>query len=154
MMTVIVALIAGLLFGGGLAISQMMDPAKVLSFLDVAGQWDPSLMLVMGGALALTVPGFRLILKRPHPILDGRFHVPDISHVDARLLVGSSLFGLGWGLAGLCPGPAIAGLVSGAMPVVGFVIMMLLGYRLMDIVEKRQAAGGAAGPTGQPATDG
>ncbi len=136
-MNLVVALIAGLLFGGGLAISQMMDPAKVLSFLDVAGQWDPSLMLVMGGALALTVPGFRLILRRPQPLLDGRFHLPSASDVDSRLVIGSSLFGLGWGLAGLCPGPAVAGLVTGALPIVGFVVTMLAGYRLMDLIENR-----------------
>lgn len=136
-MNLIIALIAGLLFGGGLAISQMMDPAKVLNFLDVAGQWDPSLMLVMGGALALTVPGFRLILKRPHPVLDGRFHLPTTADIDRRLVVGSSLFGLGWGLAGLCPGPAVVGLVTGALPIVGFVLTMLLGYRLMDRFENR-----------------
>lgn len=139
MWSLVIAVISGALFGLGLAISKMMDPAKVLSFLDVFGHWDPSLMLVMGGALALTIPGFRLILKQDHPLLDGRFHVPEVSEIDARLVLGACLFGIGWGLAGLCPGPAIAGLVTGAKPIIGFVIMMLIGYRLTDHFEgKRQ----------------
>lgn len=134
-MPLLIALIAGVLFGLGLAISEMMDPAKVLSFLDIAGQWDPSLMLVMGGALAVTIPGFWLVLKRPHPILDKQFYIPDASNIDTKLIVGAALFGLGWGIAGLCPGPALAGLVTGNVPIIGFVVMMLIGYRLVCYIE-------------------
>ncbi len=146
-MKLLVAVIGGVLFGFGLALSQMMNPAKVLNFLDVAGHWDPSLMLVMGGALMLTIPGFRLILKRPAPLLDGRFHLAESSAIDARLITGSSLFGIGWGLAGLCPGPAIAGLVTGSLPILGFVATMLAGYQLMDWLEAKwppQAAASVA----------
>lgn len=139
-MNIVVALIAGLLFGLGLAVSQMMDPAKVLNFLDVAGAWDPSLMLVMGGAVAVTMPGFYVILKRPHPLFSPRFFLPDVGHIDPALLGGAALFGIGWGLAGLCPGPALAGLVSGNGDIVGFVLMMLLGYRITGYLEERRAA--------------
>ena len=139
-MQILIAAIAGLLFGLGLALSNMMDPAKVLNFLDVAGQWDPSLILVMGGAIGITLPGFWLLLKRPHPLFEKRFYLPDSSAIDARLLIGAALFGLGWGLSGLCPGPAFAGLATGKAEIVGFVLTMLLGYRLMDILEKRSNA--------------
>lgn len=133
-----VALVAGLIFGLGLALSNMMDPAKVLNFLDVAGNWDPSLLLVMGGAVAITLPGFHFILKRPHPLLDRRFYVPDATHIDGPLILGAALFGLGWGIVGLCPGPAIAALATGSARVFGFVLMMLVGYRMMCYLETRR----------------
>ncbi len=138
MWSLLLAFLGGAIFALGLVLSQMADPAKVLNFLDVAGHWDPSLMLVMGGALALTVPGFRLILKQPHPLLDGRFHLPQSAEIDADLVWGSILFGIGWGLVGLCPGPAIVGLVSGAQPIFGFMLTMLIGYRLMDYLQIRR----------------
>ncbi len=130
-MRILMALLAGVLFGLGLALSNMMDPAKVLSFLDLAGAWDPSLMLVMGGAIAVTVPGFALVLKRPHPLFDKQFYLPSSTAIDPPLLMGAALFGLGWGMVGLCPGPALAGLVTGSLEILGFVVAMLLGYRLM-----------------------
>ena len=99
---------AGLLFGLGLAVSQMVNPAKVLAFLDVAGAWDPSLALVMAGAVAVTWVGYRLVLDRSRPILGESFQLPTRTDIDAPLLIGAVIFGLGWGLAGLCPGPAIA----------------------------------------------
>lgn len=136
-MIALAAALAGCLFGLGLAVSSMMDPAKVLNFLDLFGNWDPSLIFVMGGAIAITLPGFHFILKRPHPLLDKRFYVPDASHVDLALLAGAALFGLGWGLVGLCPGPAFAGLVTGDGRVFGFVLMMLVGYRLVSYLETR-----------------
>ena len=136
-MPLLISLLSGLLFGLGLAISEMMNPAKVLNFLDVAGQWDPSLMLVMGGALAITIPGFRWVLRREAPLFDGRFQLPTRRDIDARLLGGAALFGLGWGLAGFCPGPAVAALGSGSLTIGGFVLMMLVGYRLADWVEAR-----------------
>ena len=100
--------IAGLLFGGGLTISQMVNPQKVISFLDVAGDWDPSLAFVMGGALIVTLIGYRLVLKRNGPLFDDKFRLPTRNDIDAPLIVGAALFGMGWGLAGLCPGPALA----------------------------------------------
>lgn len=135
----LIALIAGILFGVGLALSNMMDPAKVLNFLDVFGNWDPSLMLVMGGAVGVTLPGYWLVLKRPHPLLDKQFYVPDASNIDLKLLTGAVLFGVGWGLAGLCPGPAFAGLAAGKIEIFAFVAFMLVGYRLMATLEARAA---------------
>lgn len=140
----LIALVAGALFGLGLALSNMMDPAKVLNFLDLAGQWDPSLMLVMGGAIGVTLPGFYFILKRPHPLLDKQFYLPDARFIDRDLVIGAALFGLGWGLAGLCPGPAIAGLASGKTEILVFVVTMLLGYRATAWFEQRRAAGHSA----------
>lgn len=127
----LVALTAGLLFGLGLAISQMVNPAKVLNFLDVAGHWDPTLALVMGGALLITIPAFRWVLKRPAPLLDGRFHLPTRTDVDGRLIAGAALFGIGWGLGGLCPGPAVAATLSGAGSVLVFLAAMLAGNWLV-----------------------
>ncbi|MCP1727036.1 putative membrane protein YedE/YeeE [Natronospira proteinivora] len=104
----IAALIAGALFGLGLAISQMINPLKVLAFLDVLGHWDPSLAFVMGGAIAVTLPGFALLKRWEQPILAPRFQWPQREDIDLRLLTGAGLFGIGWGLAGYCPGPGIA----------------------------------------------
>lgn len=100
--------IAGLLFGGGLTVSQMVNPKKVISFLDITGDWDPSLAFVMGGALLVTLVGYRFVLKRSEPLFDEKFRLPTRKDIDAPLLIGAALFGAGWGLAGLCPGPALA----------------------------------------------
>jgi uncharacterized protein len=127
MLKMLVNLFAGTLFSLGLAISGMVDPAKVIGFLDVAGDWDPTLVFVMGGALLVTIPAFRLILKRPRPVLADKFELPTNKDVDARLLWGSALFGIGWGLAGFCPGPAVTALASGLMPVFVFVAAMVVG---------------------------
>ena len=127
MLKMLVNLFAGTLFGLGLAISGMVDPAKVIGFLDVAGDWDPTLAFVMGGALLVTIPAFRLILKRPRPVLADKFELPTNKDVDARLLGGSALFGIGWGLAGFCPGPAVTALASGLTPVFVFVAAMVVG---------------------------
>lgn len=136
-MKMLIALLGGLLFGLGLALSNMMDPAKVLNFLDLTGQWDPSLMLVMGGAIAVTLPGFYLILKRPYPLFEKKFYLPGSNAIDRNLVVGAALFGLGWALAGLCPGPAVAGLASAKGDIIAFVIAMLAGYRLMAMMQAR-----------------
>ena len=127
MLKMLVNLFAGTLFGLGLAISGMVDPAKVIGFLDVAGDWDPTLVFVMGGALLVTIPAFRLILKRPRPVLADKFELPTNKDVDARLLGGSALFGIGWGLAGFCPGPAVTALASGLMLVFVFVAAIVVG---------------------------
>ncbi len=121
------ALAAGVLFGVGLVVSQMTSPVKVLAFLDVAGDWDPSLGLVMGAALLVTLPAFRLILGRGEPLLDERFHLPANRTIDLRLLLGAAIFGIGWGLAGFCPGPAVAALGSGRSDPWLFLFALLLG---------------------------
>lgn len=124
------ALAAGLLFGLGLAISQMVNPEKVLDFLDVAGNWDPSLALVMAGAVGVTMVAFRFVLKRKQPLFDGEFHLPSLTKLDRRLLVGAGVFGLGWGIGGYCPGPGIAALSSGSVEALVFVAGMAIGSLL------------------------
>jgi uncharacterized protein len=126
----LVALFSGVLFGLGLVVSGMVNPAKVLGFLDVAGDWDPTLAFVMGGALLVAVPAFRVILKRPRPVLAEEFDLPAKKDLDARLLAGSAMFGFGWGLAGFCPGPAVTALASGLAPVFVFVAAMVAGMAL------------------------
>jgi uncharacterized membrane protein YedE/YeeE len=121
---------SGLLFGLGLVVSQMINPAKVIGFLDLAGDWDPSLALVMATALAVTIPFFRLILKRKSPLFEANFSLPDKTDLDLRLISGAVLFGIGWGLAGLCPGPALVGLTSLDSSVLIFVAAMLGGMLL------------------------
>ncbi len=118
---------AGILFGIGLIIAGMIDPAKVLNFLDVAGTWDPSLAFVMAGAIAVTASGYWLVGKRDRPLLDPAFHWPAARDIDARLLVGAAAFGVGWGLVGLCPGPAIASLVIAAAPTFAFIAALVVG---------------------------
>lgn len=119
------ALGTGMLFGVGLVVSRMIDPGKVLAFLDVAGRWDPSLALVMAGALAVAVPGFRLAQARGAPALGGRFDAPATRRIDGELLVGAAIFGVGWGLVGFCPGPAIASLAFARPESLVFVLAML-----------------------------
>lgn len=126
----LVNLFAGALFGLGLAVSGMVDPQKVIGFLDVAGEWDPTLAFVMGGALLVTIPAFRLIFKRQRPVLADDFELPTKKDLDARLLGGSALFGVGWGLSGFCPGPAVTALATGLTPVFAFVVAMIAGMAI------------------------
>jgi len=131
-----IALISGLLFGFGLALSHMVDPNKVLNFLDIAGNWDPSLAFVLGGAVAITLPMFRLILRSPKPLVHTRFHLPVQTRLDRRLIIGAAIFGIGWGLAGYCPGPGISALVLGIWQPVIFVLALIVGslaYRWLSI---------------------
>lgn len=121
------AFVAGLLFALGLGVGGMTQPSKVVGFLDVAGDWDPSLAFVMGGALLVYFFVGRVALARPRPLFDDTFHVPTRRDVDGRLVLGSVLFGAGWGLAGYCPGPALVSLASGRATVVVFVGAMLAG---------------------------
>jgi hypothetical protein len=123
----LVALVSGLLFGLGLGFSQMIDPEKVIGFLDLTGSWDPTLAFVMGGAVLVTLITFRFILKRPTPILNGKFYVPSRKDIDKPLLIGSALFGIGWGIGAYCPGPAITSLVFGALNPLLFVVAMVVG---------------------------
>ncbi len=127
MRTPIIAFIAGTLFGLGLTISRMIDPAKVLGFLDIAGAWDASLALVMVGALTVMAVAWRLAGRRTAPLFADRFPGPPSGDIDTKLLSGAAIFGIGWGLVGLCPGPAISGLALGRMEIVWFVIAMLAG---------------------------
>jgi uncharacterized protein len=126
----LVALIAGLLFGLGLALAGMTQPAVVLGFLDIAGAWNPRLLFVMAGAVVTTAIGYRLAWRHARPWLGERFMQPGQRRVDARLLGGAALFGIGWGIAGYCPGPALASLASGLAPVVLLVAAMALGWWL------------------------
>jgi uncharacterized membrane protein YedE/YeeE len=121
------AFLAGLLFGFGLVVSQMIDPAKVLGFLDLAGNWDPSLAFVMIGAIPVAAIGFRATRARRAPLLDTRFLGPSRTRVDASMVIGSALFGVGWGLVGYCPGPALTSLALGRWQSFVFVAAMLVG---------------------------
>jgi uncharacterized membrane protein YedE/YeeE len=123
-------LLCGLIFGLGLGVSQMVDPRKVLGFLDITGAWDASLMFVMGGALAVAAIGFRTVLRRPVPRFGDRFHLGTARSIDAPLLSGAALFGIGWGLAGYCPGPAIASLGFGNVEALWFLPAMVVGAGL------------------------
>lgn len=119
---------AGLLFGLGLAVSGMTDPARVLGFLDVAGAWDPTLMFVLGGAVVTTFIGYRWVLRRSTPLLGGVFQLPTKQELDAKLLGGAALFGIGWGLSGYCPGPAIASIGGLSLPLLAMLVTMVLGW--------------------------
>jgi uncharacterized protein len=137
MAVILAALASGVLFGLGLTVSQMVNPAKVLAFLDLFGRWDPSLLLVMGGALVVTGIGYRIVFRRRAPLLEGAFRLPEAQDLDARLLAGAALFGIGWGLVGLCPGPAIAGIAAGAWQGFVFLGSMVAGAVLFGMVPKR-----------------
>ena len=128
----IFAVLSGTLFGLGLVYSEMVNPAKVLAFLDVTGHWDPTLAFVMLGALAVATPAFHLALKRERPWFADRFAVPEKTLVEPRLVLGAAVFGIGWGLAGLCPGPALTALVTGEGSVVLFVAAMFGGAFVHD----------------------
>lgn len=125
----------GILFGSGLAVSGMAQPAKVIGFLDIFGAWDPSLAFVMGSALIVTYFGFRFVLEKPSPILTEKFQLPSATHIDWRLLGGSSFFGIGWGLSGFCPGPALVALGSGTPEVLMFVGAMFVGFFVKDLLD-------------------
>ena len=138
----VAALLCGLLFGVGLAVSGMMDPAKVVGFLDLAGDWDPTLIFVMAGALLVSGPAFYFVLRRPRPVLEDAFDLPPRTRsVDGRLLSGAAVFGVGWGLSGFCPGPAVAALTTGLLPVFVFAASMAAGMLLFA----RTASEGGAG---------
>jgi len=128
MINLLSALMAGLVFGAGLSVSNMIDPNKVLGFLDIAGDWDPSLALVMAGALAVAIPGFRWVRKQQRPVLDTRFHVTDKTELDRPLLIGAAIFGIGWGMTGYCPGPAVANLAIGNAEALLMVVSVYAGF--------------------------
>ncbi|MGU3537545.1 DUF6691 family protein [Methylobacterium sp. A54F] len=130
------ALAAGLLFGIGLALSGMLDPARVRGFLDVAGAWDPSLAFVLGGAVTVSGLGYALARRSARPVLAARFDLPARTRIDRPLLLGAALFGVGWGLSGLCPGPAVAALSTGSTPVLVFAGAMLAGMAIHRVVDR------------------
>ncbi|HSE77655.1 MAG TPA: YeeE/YedE family protein [Alphaproteobacteria bacterium] len=140
-MTMLVPFFAGFVFGAGLVVSQMVDPAKVLGFLDIAGAWDPSLALVMVGALAVTAIGYRVTFHHGRPLAAERFQLPTRTDIDPPLVVGAALFGLGWGMAGYCPGPAIASLAFGQTEIVVFVLAMLAGMATYRFTGDRPVSG-------------
>ncbi len=127
MQRILLAGLIGLIFGSGIALSGMANPAKVLNFFDLAGTWDPSLAFVMGGALLVTAIGYRFVLKREKPVLEARFHLPTSRKLDLPLLGGSAVFGIGWGISGFCPGGAIPALGLGEVSAWTFVGAMLAG---------------------------
>ena len=139
-------LLIGGLFGLGLAISGMLNPAKVAGFLDLFGVWDPSLAFVMGGGVIANFIGHRVVMRSPSPVFGAGFQVPTSSRIDGRLLSGAALFGIGWGLGGLCPGPAVASLAMAPAKVGLFVLMMLAGLAVGRML--------TGGPARRPARQG
>jgi hypothetical protein len=135
-MQILIALFTGLVFGIGLILSGMTDPSKVIGFLDLAGNWDPSLAMVMGGAIAVGVIAFRRAGRQQKSLLGTVMRLPTASHIDRRLVLGSLAFGVGWGLAGLCPGPALVSLSMGSSQAIVFVIAMLAGMAIFELSEK------------------
>jgi len=147
-MQIVTALLVGILFGIGLIVSGMTDPAKVIGFLDLAGNWDPSLAFVMGGAILVGVFAFGVARKRARSLLGAPMRLPTATNIDRRLVLGSLAFGAGWGLAGYCPGPALASLASGSEKPMIFTLAMLAGMALFEVLDRissarMQAKGGA-----------
>ncbi len=132
------ALVSGLVFGLGLLISGLGNPAKVLAFLDLAGAWDPSLALVMGGAILVGLIAFQLAARRQRSVLDEPIRLPTRRDIDRRLVLGSLGFGVGWGLAGFCPGPAVMAIGAGEAKAVVFVLAMLAGMGVFELIERQR----------------
>lgn len=135
-MNKIFSLVCGLLFGAGLAASGMTNTEKVIGFLDIFGVWDPDLLVVMAVAVITTVISFRIVLKRKTPLFELTFSLPTSTIIDKRLVLGASIFGIGWGLYGYCPGPAITALVYLDVNTYGFVVFMLLGMGLANAIDQ------------------
>ncbi|SHK48486.1 hypothetical protein SAMN05216369_2264 [Marinobacter antarcticus] len=139
MKSAIASLFAGLLFGLGLIVSGMANPEKVLGFLDIAGLWDPSLAFVMGGAIIVGLLAFTVARKRTLSFLGFNMKVPGHSHIDKRLVIGGLLFGIGWGIAGICPGPGLVALGAGEIKAVVFVASMVAGMGIFELIERRRS---------------
>lgn len=144
-MRLLISYFIGVIFGVGIALSGMINPAKVLNFFDVAGHWDPSLAFVMAGALAVTFVGYRLAFGRGGPLLAERFHLPTRNDIDLRLVGGSAVFGTGWGIAGFCPGAALPALGTGMIEVMIFVSSLLVGLVAATLLKRGRAAATATG---------
>ncbi len=132
----IVALILGGLFGGGLYYAGMTNPSKILNFLDLAGQWDPSLVFVMGGGIPVAALGYFLLMRRQKPVLFNDIQVPKFGDIDRPLVLGSAIFGIGWGIAGMCPGPAFAAVLLEPQAILGYLIALLLGSLLYERIHR------------------
>ena len=137
MLSIFVSLIVGCIFGIGLAFGGMLDPSKVVGFLDIFGVWDPSLAFVMMGGIMVNAAGYLLLIRGKKPIFTEKFHLPDNIFIDRRLVVGSAIFGVGWGLAGLCPGPVVASLFLNSNSIVPFLLIMLLGLKIGILVKAK-----------------
>jgi uncharacterized membrane protein YedE/YeeE len=148
------AFVAGLLFGFGLLVSGMMQPAKVLGFLDIFGAWDPTLAVVMASALIVAGAGFALVRRRPAPMFAPNASWPTRTDIDRPLIAGAVLFGIGWGLVGLCPGPALENLATLSPRVILFVVAMALGMVAVDLWQKRREAAPPPGKVSLAASDG
>ena len=140
----ITVFLCGVLFAVGLGISGMTQPAKIIAFLDVTGKWDPSLLFVMGGAVAINMILYRLSMRRSQPVFQDSFIIPSRRKINSRLIIGSSLFGVGWGLSGYCPGPAWVASVNGAMSTLAFLIAMLVGMYLFQMLQAEKLPAGLA----------
>lgn len=139
-MQIVAALLSGLVFGLGLIVSGMANPIKILGFLDLTGRWDPSLALVMAGAVAVGFGAFAIARKRTVSLLGSDMKLGTASHIDRRLLGGGALFGIGWGIAGFCPGPALVALGMGEVKALVFVVAMLAGMSIFELLERRKRA--------------
>ncbi len=140
-MSVLLSFVFGLIFGLGLIVSGMSNPAKIIGFLDLAGVWDPSLIFVMAGAIAIGIVAFTLARRRERSLLGAPMQLPTARDIDRRLVAGSALFGIGWGLAGICPGPALVLLGSGSAKGIVFTLALLAGMALFEVQQRmRQAA--------------
>jgi len=135
MMHILSSFLLGLLFGLGLVVSQMTNPQKILGFLDVAGNWDPTLAVVMASALVTTLIGYRFAFAREKPAFDVSFHLPTKTIIDRPLIAGAAIFGVGWGMAGLCPGPGISAAAIGGIAPLSFIIAMLAGMRARGLIK-------------------
>ena len=133
-MRLILSYFIGLIFGVGISVSGMANPAKVLNFFDIAGTWDPSLAFVMGGAVVITSLGYRLVWRRSAPLFGDRFQIPTSNAIDARLIGGSAIFGIGWGIAGFCPGAAIPALGTGRWEVALFLVAVTAGFYVRRLI--------------------
>ncbi|WP_104664215.1 YeeE/YedE family protein [Ensifer adhaerens] len=144
----VATLVSGVLFGFGLSLSGMLDPARVRAFLDITGNWNPSLAFVLGGAVFVSALGVLVTRRLKRPLFDEAFHLPDNQVIDRRLIVGSAIFGVGWGLVGLCPGPALASLSLGLPATMVFVAAMVAGMLVHDRLVGRKVPGQTSAGTG------
>ena len=140
MKSTISAFLAGTIFGLGLIVSEMVNPRRVRGFLDITGNWDPTLVFVMGGALLVTAVGYRVVFAQGKPVFENAFTLPDRHEIDIRLILGAVFFGIGWGLSGLCPGPAIVGISTLNQDLAVFILAMVAGMKIYGFVDDR--AGG------------
>lgn len=136
MKRLLINFLLGVIFSMGLSISGMVNPDNVIGYLDFFGEWDPALMFVMGGGVTLNLILFKLILKRKNPLFDEKFHMPSKTQIDNKLVIGSTLFGIGWGIGGVCPGPGLSNLFLMSPQVIAFLISMLLGMFIFKVTSK------------------